>query len=403
MRSPTPSWAPRRWATSAATFPTPIRSGRARRASSCCARAARWSATPASTSSTSTSPSCSSGRRSRRTSTRCARGWPRARHRRRRGQHQGQDQRRRRRRRPRRGDRRPRRRAAAATTRPAVGDRRRRGAALHESTVRSEPHRSAARRQRPHRAVQLAAGARQRRHVRAAHRGHRCRALDARVRGRHPRGSALAGPGLGRRARRRRRARAVSPVGAAAPLCVVRQRAASPAGTPTTASVRREQLEGDRREALAAGRPPQYAGTCRRHAAGRGARADRAGERPAIRFRVPEHVEVAFQDVVRGEVGVQHRRHRRPGASCGRTAAGLQLRGRRRRCADGDHACDSRRGSHLEHAAADPALRGARLHAAGVRASRAGDGARPHAAVEAARRDVGRRVPRARAICPRRW
>ena len=48
----------------------------------------------------------------------------------------------------------------------------------------------------------------------------------------------------------------------------------------------------------------------------------------------------------------------------------LQLRRGRRRCADGDHARDPRRGPHLQHAAAGAALRGARLHAAGVRAPR---------------------------------
>ena len=66
-------------------------------------------------------------------------------------------------------------------------------------------------------------------------------------------------------------------------------------------------------------------------------------------------------DVIGDPVHRPRRRHAR-----------LQLRRRRRRCADGDDACDPRRGSHLEHAAADPALRGARVHAADVRASGAG-------------------------------
>jgi nondiscriminating glutamyl-tRNA synthetase len=62
------------------------------------------------------------------------------------------------------------------------------------------------------------------------------------------------------------------------------------------------QLEADRQEDLAAGRPPKYHGTCR--ALGRAdaqARID-AGERPVIRFRVPDSEEVRFQDLVRGEV-----------------------------------------------------------------------------------------------------
>ena len=72
----------------------------------------------------------------------------------------------------------------------------------------------------------------------------------------------------------------VPPVRAAAPLRVVRQRAASPAGTPTTASARRQKLEADRQADLAAGRPPKYHGTCRDLPPERGARARiDAGER----------------------------------------------------------------------------------------------------------------------------
>jgi glutamyl-tRNA synthetase len=62
------------------------------------------------------------------------------------------------------------------------------------------------------------------------------------------------------------------------------------------------QLEADRQAAVAAGRPALYAGTCRglsREIAQ--ARID-AGERPAIRFRVPDHRDVVFTDVVRGDV-----------------------------------------------------------------------------------------------------
>jgi nondiscriminating glutamyl-tRNA synthetase len=64
----------------------------------------------------------------------------------------------------------------------------------------------------------------------------------------------------------------------------------------------REQLESERRDALAAGRPARYAGTCRRLASDEVAARIAAGERPAIRFRVPENREVAFTDAVRGEV-----------------------------------------------------------------------------------------------------
>jgi nondiscriminating glutamyl-tRNA synthetase len=65
---------------------------------------------------------------------------------------------------------------------------------------------------------------------------------------------------------------------------------------------RPEQLDAERKAALAAGRPPKYAGTCRavdpRAAAARLA----SGEPAALRFRVPPDREVAFDDVVRGRV-----------------------------------------------------------------------------------------------------
>jgi glutamyl/glutaminyl-tRNA synthetase len=64
----------------------------------------------------------------------------------------------------------------------------------------------------------------------------------------------------------------------------------------------REKLEAERREALAAGRPARYSGTCRSLSADETATRMAAGERPAIRFRVPENREVVFTDLVRGEV-----------------------------------------------------------------------------------------------------
>src|SRR5215468_10453902 len=64
----------------------------------------------------------------------------------------------------------------------------------------------------------------------------------------------------------------------------------------------REQLEAERREALAAGQPARYSGRCRNLSAEESAKRIAGGERPAIRFRVPENREVAFTDAVRGEV-----------------------------------------------------------------------------------------------------
>ena len=62
------------------------------------------------------------------------------------------------------------------------------------------------------------------------------------------------------------------------------------------------QLEAERQEALATGRPAHYAGTCRRLSKEQAAARVAAGERPAIRFRVPDGRDVTFTDVVRGEV-----------------------------------------------------------------------------------------------------
>ena len=62
------------------------------------------------------------------------------------------------------------------------------------------------------------------------------------------------------------------------------------------------KLEDDRRQDLAAGLPPKYHGTCRNLSPDEARARIDAGERPVVRFRVPEHVEVSFQDLVRGEV-----------------------------------------------------------------------------------------------------
>ncbi len=63
-----------------------------------------------------------------------------------------------------------------------------------------------------------------------------------------------------------------------------------------------QKLEDDRRKDLAAGRPPKYHGTCRDIPGEEAKRRLDAGERAVVRFRVPEHIDVSFQDLVRGEV-----------------------------------------------------------------------------------------------------
>ena len=63
-----------------------------------------------------------------------------------------------------------------------------------------------------------------------------------------------------------------------------------------------DKLDADRQADLAAGQPPKYHGTCRSISREEGESRIEAGERPVIRFRVPESEEVRFQDLVRGEV-----------------------------------------------------------------------------------------------------
>ena len=62
------------------------------------------------------------------------------------------------------------------------------------------------------------------------------------------------------------------------------------------------QLEVDRQAAVTAGRPSMYPGTCRSLSLDQANTRMAAGERPAIRFRVPDHRDVVFTDLVRGDV-----------------------------------------------------------------------------------------------------
>jgi glutamyl-tRNA synthetase/nondiscriminating glutamyl-tRNA synthetase len=65
------------------------------------------------------------------------------------------------------------------------------------------------------------------------------------------------------------------------------------------------QLDADRQSALAEGRPARYPGTCRRLSVDLAQARIAAGERPAIRFRVPAERDVVFADIVRGDVRFQ--------------------------------------------------------------------------------------------------
>ena len=174
----------------------------------------------------------------------------------------------------------------------------------YEVRFAPEPHRPAARRQRAHGAVQLAARARPAGHVHPAHRGHRRRAIDARVGGGDPARPALARARLGRRAGRRRRARAVSAVRAAAPLSVVREGAAERrhayycfcSTRSSTPSARRRWPKGVRRAT------PARAAGCR---ASRRTRASPPASGRRSGSACPEDRDVVFDDVVRGDVRFQ--------------------------------------------------------------------------------------------------
>ncbi|MGH9349365.1 MAG: glutamate--tRNA ligase [Vicinamibacterales bacterium] len=63
-----------------------------------------------------------------------------------------------------------------------------------------------------------------------------------------------------------------------------------------------EKVEADRQAALAAGRPPMYPGTCRAIPLDDARRRVEGGEAAVVRFRVPDRREVAFRDIVRGDV-----------------------------------------------------------------------------------------------------
>jgi glutamyl-tRNA synthetase/nondiscriminating glutamyl-tRNA synthetase len=65
-----------------------------------------------------------------------------------------------------------------------------------------------------------------------------------------------------------------------------------------------DELEADRRAALAAERPPKYSGKCRAIDPAEAARRVADGEAAAIRFVVPAGRDVTFNDLVRGDVTI---------------------------------------------------------------------------------------------------
>jgi glutamyl-tRNA synthetase/nondiscriminating glutamyl-tRNA synthetase len=63
-----------------------------------------------------------------------------------------------------------------------------------------------------------------------------------------------------------------------------------------------EELERERRDALAAGQPPRYSGKCRAITPVAAAERVRNGEAAALRFAVPAGRSITFRDIVRGDV-----------------------------------------------------------------------------------------------------
>ena len=64
----------------------------------------------------------------------------------------------------------------------------------------------------------------------------------------------------------------------------------------------RDQLEAERQAAIEAGQPARYSGRCRSLSRETVEARMAAGERPALRFRVPDSREILFTDAVRGQV-----------------------------------------------------------------------------------------------------
>ena len=115
----------------------------------------------------------------------------------------------------------------------------------------------------------------------------------------------------------------------------------------------------------------------------------------AIRFRQPREGTVWWDDVVRGRIEFQNDKLADLGDRPRRRAPDLQLRQPGRRHRRRDHARDPRPGSRLEHADADQHPARARRRSARLRPCARRARERRQEAVEAPRRGVGRRLPRA--------
>ena len=213
-------------------------------------------------------------------------------------------------------------------------------------------HWLSAHRRGAHGAVQLAVRAAPRRHVPAAHRGHRPAALD---RG-GDRGD-LRRPGLARAERRRAAGVPVRSGRSGTP----RWRASCwPRARPTTATPRRRSWRRCARRSAPRAGPMRYDGRWR----DRDPAEAPPGVPPVIRLKAPQTGETVIEDLVQGEVQGRQRAARRHGAAARRRHADLHALGRGRRSRHGDHPRDPRRRSPRPTPSARSSSIGARLAAA---------------------------------------
>ena len=185
----------------------------------------------------------------------------------------------------------------------------------------------------------------------------------------------------------------LSPDRALRDLPRARRAACSRPGAPTTATARRSC-------STASARRPS-SGTRRSATPGAAATAARRPARCACGFR-PTGATVV-NDLIHGPVTFEHTPARRLDPRPHRRHADLQLLRRRRRRHDADHPRHPRRRPPVEHAQADPLLRGARLCRPRVRARVADPRQGPQPPLEAPRRHLGPGLPRRRRSWPTRW
>jgi glutamyl-tRNA synthetase len=65
-----------------------------------------------------------------------------------------------------------------------------------------------------------------------------------------------------------------------------------------------EELSAVRERQLKQGKPPRYPGTCRKLSSREKERLKREGRKPVLRFKVPEDRNIAFHDLVRGDIEI---------------------------------------------------------------------------------------------------